>query len=48
MPENAKVKKQIILNCEELETRSALLHNGRLEEYEQEQIQKMMNEGGGA
>ena len=36
MPENAKVKKQIILNCEELETRSALLHNGRLEEYEQE------------
>ncbi len=36
MQENKKIKKQIILNCEELETRSALLHNGRLEEYEQE------------
>ena len=32
----ANTKKQIILNCEELETRSALLKNGRLEEYEQE------------
>ena len=29
-----KNKKQIILNCEELETRFALLRNGRLEEYE--------------
>ena len=28
-----KIKKQIILNCEELETRSALLCDGRLEEY---------------
>ena len=28
-----KQKKQIILNCEELETRSALLCGGRLEEY---------------
>lgn len=28
-----KQKKQIILNCEELETRSALLIGGRLEEY---------------
>ncbi|OQA82787.1 MAG: Ribonuclease G [Lentisphaerae bacterium ADurb.Bin242] len=27
-------KKQIIINCEELETRFALLKNGRLEEYE--------------
>ena len=31
-----KVKKQIILNCEELENRSALLCDGRLEEYELE------------
>ena len=29
-------KKQIILNCEELETRAAYLKNGRLEEYELE------------
>jgi len=29
-----KEKKQIILNCEELETRSAFLKNGKLEEYE--------------
>ncbi len=29
-------KKQIILNCEELETRSAYLENGKLEEYELE------------
>lgn len=29
-------KKQIILNCEELETRAAYLVNGRLEEYELE------------
>jgi len=29
-------KKQIILNCEELETRSALLKNGKLEAYELE------------
>ena len=27
-------KKQIILNCEELETRSALLINGHLEDYQ--------------
>ncbi|MBR2425794.1 MAG: Rne/Rng family ribonuclease [Lentisphaeria bacterium] len=31
-----KIKKQIILNCEELENRSALLCDGRLEEYELE------------
>ena len=35
-PPAAKQKKQIILNCEELETRSALLINGRLEDYELE------------
>ena len=29
-------KKQIILNCEELETRAAYLKNGRLDEYELE------------
>ena len=29
-----KDKKQIIINCEELETRFALLKNSRLEEYE--------------
>ena len=31
-------KKQIIINCEELETRLALLKNSRLEEYEIERI----------
>lgn len=31
-------RKQIIINCEELETRFALLKNGRLEEYEIERI----------
>lgn len=31
-----KIRKQIILNCEELENRSALLCDGRLEEYELE------------
>ena len=30
----AKDKKQIIINCEQLETRFAMLKNGRLEEYE--------------
>lgn len=35
-PPEKKVKKQIILNCEELENRSALLCDGRLEEYELE------------
>ena len=30
----AKDRKQIIINCEQLETRFALLKNGRLEEYE--------------
>lgn len=35
-PPEKKVKKQIVLNCEELENRSALLCDGRLEEYELE------------
>ncbi|MFA6103738.1 MAG: Rne/Rng family ribonuclease [Victivallaceae bacterium] len=33
------VKKQIILNCEKLETRFAMLNNGRLEEYQIERGQ---------
>ena len=33
MVKTEKIHKQIILNCEELETRSALLCDGRLEEY---------------
>lgn len=32
----ANTKKQVILNCEQLETRFALLKNGKLEEFEQE------------
>ncbi|MBO4305073.1 MAG: Rne/Rng family ribonuclease [Lentisphaeria bacterium] len=35
-----KVKKQVILNCEELETRFAALKNGRLDEYEIERTEE--------
>ena len=35
-----KEKKQVILNCEELETRFAMLKNGRLEEYEIERTEE--------
>ena len=34
-----KNKKQVLLNCEELETRFAMLKNGRLEEYEIERTE---------
>lgn len=42
MPSN---KKQIILNCEELETRSALLVGGRLEDYQIERVSDEIKSG---
>lgn len=43
--ENKPSFKQIILNCEKLETRVAFLNNGKLEEYEIERPQQGANVG---
>jgi ribonuclease G len=40
-----KIKKQVVLNCEKMETRFALLNNGKLEEYQIERTNENLMVG---